>query len=185
MRNVFDTNIWLGAWDENYARNVFPDVWGKLSAAVRNGLIVSPPAVNDEVLYPDDLREWISEHREWLESPMIETPNFPQAVADEVGDLRNKYPKLAGVRKDADYQVVAWGKILNIPVVTGESRGVKASKQPKEANTKKIPAACRKENVKLKLFITFMQEQGWRFIADKDAGNPVVKSHGPLFDDGK
>lgn len=99
MRNVFDTNIWLGAWDENYARNVFPDVWGKLSAAVRNGLIVSPPAVNDEVLYPDDLREWISEHRKWLESPMVETPNFPQTVADEVGDLRNKYPKLAGGAK--------------------------------------------------------------------------------------
>lgn len=170
---VFDTNIWIRAHGAKNAIGALPDI---LARAIRAGFIVSPPAVigelknPDEVKEPEHVREWVMKHSEWLESPLREE-GFDAKVEEEVVRLKNTYRKLAVPDNDTDYYVVAWGKILGIPVITDEKRQGTAHRD--NYYIRKIPDVCEKEGIVWYPFLEFAREQGWisesQFMSLRDA----------------
>ncbi|MGI9337565.1 MAG: DUF4411 family protein [Gammaproteobacteria bacterium] len=161
MRCVFDTNIWIYAYEGKYAIDMLLDI---LARAIRAGIIVSPSGVidelknSDEVKEPEHVREWVIQHREWLEAPLRED-GFDAKIEREVERLSNTYRKLAVPDNDADYYVVAWGKVLGIPVITGEKG--QGTAQRDNYYIRKIPDVCEKEKMDCYSFLEFAWKQGW------------------------
>lgn len=154
---LFDTNAWINAYNDWYAPDVFPGVWGKLENAVNGGIIVSPQEVIDEVRAKDDkVNEWVSARKKALVSPLVAS-NDAVAVDEILPKLKNKYPRLMkSIRRsktDADYRLLAWGKVLNRPVVTMES----------QKENDKMPGVGRKEGVECITLLEFIRRQGWKF----------------------
>lgn len=157
-KGIFDTSGWIFADREQYPPAVFPCIWKRLESDVAKGVIASPRAVVDEIEVGYDLlKEWGSTRKQALVSPLLESGKL-EAAETEAGLLKATYKKLS--KKDADYYVIAWAKVLGCPVVTNEEY---KEGQTNPAQMTRIPNVCKDAEVECLSFLEFMQRQNWRF----------------------
>ena len=152
--HVFDSSAWIGAWNELYAREVFPAVWTRLERAVASGVVASPAQVIEEIFDQDDeLKQWMRPRGKALTDALNARKRGKEAEELAVR-LRNEYPALK-TRTGADYYVIAWAKTLRIPLVATES--------PKATSLKAMAGVCRAEQVVFRSPLQFMQAEKWTF----------------------
>ena len=150
---IFDSSAWIGAWSELYAPDVFPSVWTRMADAAEEGVIASPQKVVDEIAAKDDaLNKWMAPHQKTLTGILRASDREPEAE-NLVAELVNKHDRLV-TRTGADYYVVAWAKLLRIPLVATENPGA--------TSPKKLAGVCRNEEVEYLSPLQFMQRQKWK-----------------------
>lgn len=124
-----------------------------MADATKEGIIASPRQVVDEIAAKDDeLNEWMAPHKKVL-TGILRASDRELEAENLVARLRNDYPNL-GTRTGADYYVIAWAKLLSIPLV--------ATENPRAIASNKLAGVCRNEEVEYLSPLQFMQRQKWK-----------------------
>ena len=124
-----------------------------MADAAEEGIIASPRQVVDEITIKDDaLNKWMAPHQKTLTGILRASDQEPE-TENLVARLKNDYPKLE-TRTGADYYVVAWAKLLRIPLVATET--------PRATAHNKLAGVCRTEEVTYQSPLQFMQTQKWK-----------------------
>jgi len=161
---IFDTCAWIGAWQEIYPIDRFPDLWRKFSDMIRAGKIHSVQKVREEIHSRVSLpvkkdMEAISSSQKmvyWLDSHQnlyLPSSQREENLASEIINSVDGKKLVTRKRKDpADPYVIARAEIQGWTVVTQEGVGGNG-----------IPAVCKKRGVKCVNLIGFFREQEWEF----------------------
>lgn len=112
---VFDTSAFINGRRDHYPAETFPSIWEFVALAMRDGRIVAPWEVLNELKAKDDETcAWAKERSECFVAPSADV----QRLAGEIlGMLPNP-----GVRDGADPFVVAEARTRGFTVVTYEGR---------------------------------------------------------------
>jgi len=137
-----------------YPKDVFPTLWTNMEQAVREGRLISPHEVLEELKAYQGSKE---EPRAWAKA---HTKMFIHLTDEQVGVASNilaAHPDLVDPDKtvpDADPFVIALAKTEGAAVVTSE-KPAKAGQPPK------IPNVCMATQVSCLDLLEFFRAMGW------------------------
>jgi hypothetical protein len=156
MTFVFDTNSFRVL--ENYYPERFPTFWDNFNQTVEAGTVVSVREVYNEVdnlVRPEWLREWISQHRQIFLKPRPAETEFVAEIfrVPHFQTLVGAAQRLQGSIV-ADPFVVASAKVLGGCVVTEEAF---------RPNAAKIPNVCQHFGIECTNMEGFLNRMGWKF----------------------
>lgn len=152
----FDAASIIHAWVRVYPPDVAPGFWEQFNSKIDEGLIIAPEEVRvEELLAPDDLREWARQRDKMFRD--LDEP-FQVAVRKVVTDIQADTRRKGLMLRDRDFKgdpfVVALASITGRAVVTQETR----NRSPGQGHPK-IPNICEWYGVKCIDILTFMREQ--------------------------
>jgi hypothetical protein len=142
----------IESWVRNYRYSSFPSFWKKMETSIREGIMISPDIVLNELKRKEDeLYEW-AKSQEKLFVPLS------TEIQEIHTDIINAYPKLIDSSKNrsmCDPWVIALAQVQGCKVVTEESRG--SEKRPK------IPDVCDALGIKFLRIADLIEELNWSF----------------------
>ena len=164
-RYVLDTNVFITAWRDYYARDFCPGFWECLEHYAREGRLLSIDRVLKEITQPKKLVEWtsgvsdvlfassadqqvvqvFSEMQQWV----LENDQFLPPAKDEFARV-------------ADGWTAAFAKVRGAVLITHESF------EPNARKRVKLPNVCREFGIVYRNTFDMLRELGIRF----DWGDP-------------
>lgn len=134
-----DTSLYLNGWRYHYPPATFPGVWERIEEALKDGRIVAPREVfNELVEMDDDVTAWAKP----MKAHFVE-PSEP--VQRRAGVIESMFPK-PGIRNKADPWVIAEAEARGLTVVTYE--GSSFSGVPTKNWHRSMPGVCQHFGVK-------------------------------------
>ncbi len=153
MSYVFDTSSLLEAWIRSYPPDLFPGLWERMDALARDGdLLVPDEVLNELKAKHDDLLAWVKDRADAMVVPAS------RAVMLEVQAILADHPHLTMTgtgRGRADPFVIALAAIRKCPVVTQEQGGT--------ARKPRIPYVCGEQGVRCMTILDMIRAEGWQF----------------------
>lgn len=142
---IIDANVLLEAANTYYSFDRVPGFWEWLASATRAGQVRSVSLVADEIVYPDELVEWVDELAD--DGLFLDVSDDAiQASFAEVADwvVRNPFgpEHIAKFLDGADPWIIAASRVLSATVVTQESPlgpGTKKVKIPNVSDQFGVP----------------------------------------------
>ena len=134
---VFDTNVFIAAWNVHYRPDTFGPVWRLIEDCLENGRIISPRAVYLELTgtHDDTLAGWAKERSGQFQDPDEQVQRLiPTIDAAAPGLIKT------GTRNAADPWVIACAYHRGFAVVTYE--GIGPTGMPAVGKGMQIPKAC-------------------------------------------
>jgi hypothetical protein len=122
-----------------YEYESFPVHWDNFDRLINEGKIISPPSVNEEILFnSQELKDWCDENDKMFISP-------DNNMVGELCFLSEEYPDWYKANKDsrkdgADPWLIAYAKVYDVVLVTQEKWNLNAT----EEHNYKIPTICFK-----------------------------------------
>lgn len=149
-----DTSSLVAAWVERYPTDVVPSFWTPFERAISNGLVIAPEEVREEIVGPEDLKDWVGNHSGMFRSL---DAALQQSVREVVSRLQkhaqhHRY-KLDPLSFRADPFVVALARLANCAVVSEEGANAMDGGRPK------IPNLCGWYGLRAVNLLTLMREQ--------------------------
>lgn len=148
-----DTSALIDMWRVHYPEDVFPALWVDIGTIVRDGILVAPVEVLDELERKDDeLLAWARTHAEMcLDLSAEEVSLVGEMVAAHLGwvDLYKETP-------DADPFIVALARTRDLCVVTAERMSAPTERP-------RIPNICRHYRVECINPVELFRQRGWRY----------------------
>lgn len=147
-----DTSSLIAAWQERYPIDNFPRFWQRMEDLIKDGRLVSPIEVFNEVKKrSDDLHEWLKVQKE------IMFRELDDEVQIEVASILQRFPRLVGEKKlrtSADPFVIALVRITGYQLVTDE----KPTGSPSRPN---IPDVCAELSLPTIGILQLIQREKW------------------------
>jgi hypothetical protein len=147
-----DTSVLIESWVRNYRPSSFPSFWKKMENSIREGNMIAPEIVLDELKRKDDeLYKWAKNQK------MLFIPLSIEIQEIQTGII-NSYPKLIDTSKNrsmCDPWVIALARLQKCTVVTEENRG--SEKRPK------IPDVCDALGIECLKIADLIEELKWSF----------------------
>jgi hypothetical protein len=142
---IIDANVLLEAANTYYTFDRVPGYWEWLASSIRSGRVRSVSLVADEIVFPDELVDWVDELAKdglFLDVSDSEIQTSFAEVADWV--VRNPFgpEHIAKFLDGADPWIIAAGRVLGATVVTQESPlgpGTKKVKIPNVSDQFGVP----------------------------------------------
>jgi len=149
-----DTSALIDLWRRYYPPDVFESLWVDVEELVKDGQLIAPRQVHEEIKKQDDgLTEWSKEHRDMFEKP---TKNQIQTMKD----ILQEYPDLVDQEKtspEADPFLIAQARCRDWIVITSEQSRSNPNASPK------IPDVCENYDVECYDLVQFFREEGWQY----------------------
>lgn len=158
-RYTVDTNVLLEMRpDRRYPRDLFPSLWTGFERLIEAGLLVATEEVWLELKQKDDdISAWAKDRRamflpvdEAHQTELIRLQEVMHARRVRLVDPRSR-------KSQADPWVVAHGMSLGVTVISGETGS------SLNAETIKVPDACRLVGVPCLDLLGLVRHEGWRF----------------------
>jgi hypothetical protein len=131
---VFDTSAYINGWRVHYPPETFPSVWELFEECMRDGRIIAPREVYNELeTKDDDVFAWAKR----LEALFVDPSEAVQAAIGPIAALIPNY----GVRDLADPFVMAEAKVRGSTVVTYEGTNTITGARTKKW-AEKMPGIC-------------------------------------------
>lgn len=133
---VFDTNVFIAAWNVHYRPDVFQPVWRLIDDRLADGRVVVPRAVYLELTaYDDAVATWAKERSSLFIDPDEEAQGLIPMIDEKAPGLIK-----SGPRNAADPWVIALAFQRGFAVVTYE--GIGPTGIPTTGKGMQIPRAC-------------------------------------------
>lgn len=149
-----DTSALIDLWRRYYPRDIFESLWKDLEGLVKDGHLVAPREVHEEIKkQDDDLLEWSKEHRDMFEK-------LTEDQIETVKEILREHPKLIDQEKtspEADPFLIAQAKCRDWIVITSEHSRSNSNAPPK------IPDVCENFGVECYNLIQFFREEEWQY----------------------
>lgn len=149
---VIDSDVLISLYD-NLPMEIYETQWNLLKTYISEGRIVICEAVFNEIKKAEELKDWLSELKEYV------LPCYIREVIVEAKIIINDYPKLIDINNSSDQSdpyVIALAKMGNYTVLTNESYGEGGKKT-------KIPFVCQKLSIDCINTRKFYSEENWKF----------------------
>jgi uncharacterized protein DUF4411 len=148
-----DTSALLDGWERWYPPEIFPSLWKRLAALIKEGKLIAPEDVLIELKKKDDdLTKWVK-----AQAGLFQPLDIPTQEA--LREVMGSFERLVNTQKDrstADPVVIALAKARGFAVVTGE----KPSGNPSRP---KIPDVCESFSIRHLNLTMLIRENGWTF----------------------
>lgn len=148
-----DTSALIEAWTRTYPRDVFPSLWENFDIMIKEGKILCPDEVHEELKKKeDDLLKWADSRKDLFYA----LDDDLQAVTSEI---LSEFPRLVDTKKNrsqADPFVIGLAQITGRKVVSEE-------KNNGTLRVPKIPFVCEHYNVECIKLVEMIREEGWSF----------------------
>lgn len=155
MPYCIDTSALIDAYRDYYPPDVFHGLWENVDDLIRNGDLISPEEVLNELsIGDDDVFAW-ADSRPQLFVPLSEPIQI--ATAEVLAVYAEWIPQDRS-RNVADAFVVALARVRNCPVVSGEKWG----NSPNPARVR-IPNVCEGLGMRHMTFLEMIRDLGWAF----------------------
>ena len=113
-----DTSSLIAAWQERYPIENFPKFWDRMDALIKDGRLISPIEVFNEIKKrSDELHGWLKSRKEDMFRELDDD------VQIEVTNVLKQFPRLVAdkkLRTSADPFVIALARITGHQLVTEE-----------------------------------------------------------------
>lgn len=153
MRYCFDSSSVLEGWVRYYPPDVFPGLWDRIDALIRNGDVRSPDEVREELNKKhDEVYAWAKARNELFVPLDDEIQAATRAVLEA-------FPRLVGELRDrnrADPFVIALAMVNGAAVVTEEKRAGTRDRP-------RIPIVCDHFGIRHLRLLEMIRELGWQF----------------------
>jgi hypothetical protein len=154
IRYSIDTSAILDGWVRYYPKDVFPPVWARLEAVIKEGRMVAV----DEVLV--ELKRKVSDGADrWAKDQDGLFVPLEASIQTAASAILRQFPKLVDTRKDrmsADPFVIALAQVQGCTVVTGERPSTSLQKP-------NIPDVCAVLNVRCLSMMELFRAERWVF----------------------
>lgn len=148
----FDTSALVTMWRFMYPPGNFASVWGQMQAHIKDGQVVVPKEVYEELrVGNDDLFEFVNEHAE----TMVKDLDHEQVKL--TFEILGRFPRLVDANRvipEADPYVIALARQKGWKVVTSEVPSGAAARP-------KIPDVCAAYGIPCLSPIQFINEMDW------------------------
>lgn len=150
----FDTDTLVSSWRLHYKIDVFSELWDRIGAMVKEGVILVPEEVSNEIGKGNDgLVDWLKRYSAHI------IPISAEQI-EIVKEIVNKYPLASQYKKPRPYHadpfVVALGKIKRCTVVSYEKpRGNK--------DNPSVADLCKEYGVHCCTMPDLFQKEEWKF----------------------
>ncbi|MHB1673570.1 MAG: DUF4411 family protein [Acidobacteriaceae bacterium] len=147
-----DTSSLIAAWQERYPIENFPKFWDRMDGLVKEGRLISPIEVFNEIeKRSDDLHDWLRSRRDGM------FRELDDEVQIEVANVLQRFPRLVGdkkLRTSADPFVIALARITGHQLVTEE-------KPTGSLNRPNIPDVCAQLALSTIGILQVIQREKW------------------------
>lgn len=151
---VIDTSALIDI-NREYPPDVFPKLWKDIEILVKQGLLIAPKEVFEELKRKDDeLKTWAQRHQEMF-------IDLDDEQLTEMSKILTEFPRLIDHDKtipEADPFIIALAKCRVWTVITSEHRRSNPDARPK------IPDVCDHYNIKCIIKpLNFFREKKWKY----------------------
>ncbi|HUV69816.1 MAG TPA: DUF4411 family protein [Terracidiphilus sp.] len=147
-----DTSSLIAAWQERYPIENFPKFWDRIDGLVKDGRMISPIEVFNEIKKrSDDLHSWLRSRKDGMFRELDDD------VQIEVANVLQQFPRLVGdkkLRTSADPFVIALVRTAGYQLVTEE----KPTGNPNRPN---IPDVCAQLSLSTIGILQVIQREKW------------------------
>jgi rRNA maturation endonuclease Nob1 len=133
---------------DRFPRKVFPSLWDKIGELIAKHIIIVCKTTYDEI-QDSDLKTWLKQNKYY-------SIGADQETEDNVGIINNVNPQIQTSKRrlsEADIVLIATAMQYGLTIITEESK----------LSDKKIPAICKKHEVKSINIIDLCIEKNWKF----------------------
>ena len=152
MIYCIDTSSLIAAWQERYPIENFPKFWDRIDDLVKEGRLISPIEVFNEIKKrSDDLHDWLKGRKRNMFQELDEE------VQIEVANILQQFPRLVGekkLRSSADPFVISLARITGHQLVTEE-------KPTGSLNRPNIPDVCAQLGISAIGILKVIQIEKW------------------------
>jgi len=156
LKYCIDTSAILDGWVRYYPPDVFCAVWARLDALIHSGDLVACEEVLHELEKKDDQAYSWAKQRRCMFKPLDDS------VQDEATNLLTRFSRMAEEvahgRSTGDPFIIAFAKVNNLVMVTGEKS---------KPTSQKIPDVCDVLGIEHIRLLDLFRREAWRF---HDAG---------------
>jgi len=157
---VIDTSSLIRLNKEN-PLDVFPTVWKRLEELAKNGRLIAPREVLDEIVRRDDqLKAWAKKQKGMFKEPT-------QSQTEQVRDILSKYPSIVNVDKlhSADPWVIALTlDLANNPQKTLMTiKRIVVTEERLRGNQITIPFVCQQYSIEAIDIVDMFRTESWKF----------------------
>ena len=150
-----DTCALIDLWRRYYPPDVFPGLWADIEKLIRQGRLIAPREVLEELRGVDDeILEWARRFKRMFKA-------LDEGQLREVSAILEEFPGLIDPSKtkpDADPFLIALAQTRGWTVVTSELPRTSPRARPK------VPDVCKSRGVECISLIEFFRERGWRYV---------------------
>ena len=147
-----DTRSLIAAWQERYPIENFPKFWDRMDALIKDGRLISPIEVFNEIKKrSDELHGWLKSRKEDMFRELDDD------VQIEVTNVLKQFPRLVAdkkLRTSADPFVIALARITGHQLVTEE-------KPTGSLSRPNIPDVCAQLSLSTIGILQVIQREKW------------------------
>ena len=147
-----DTSSLIAAWQERYPIENFPKFWDRMDALIKDGRLISPIEVFNEIKKrSDELHGWLKSRKEDMFRELDDD------VQIEVTNVLKQFPRLVAdkkLRTSADPFVIALARITGHQLVTEE-------KPTGSLSRPNIPDVCAQLSLSTIGILQVIQREKW------------------------
>ena len=142
-------------------RDIFEKVWKSLEQLVKEGGLISPKEVLDEIMGKDDgLSKWAKKQRKIFKNPTQRQVGYVQEILDE-------YPSIIDVKRrySADPWVIALAlERERTPQKTlHQMKNIVVTEEKRRGERVRIPLICDNLSIETMDVLTMFRQEGWKF----------------------
>lgn len=166
---VVDTSFLIEV-HKRYPRKTLPGIWKDIETLIREGRIVAPINVRDEINQQDDeLKDWVNDHpamfkalnRELLETTAFVVNKYPRTAKPSSQKPHHADPFVIGLAiKMRRLHSLTPQEIL---VVAEEKSKLAENPDLRDAEIEKIPDVCQKFGIPCRSHLEMFKREGFKF----------------------